>query len=158
VDEALRELDACRRILPRDAKLVERFVPALVAAGKREAADALFDEVIAAQEKICSEWPRAASHHNAIAWTSARCQRRLDEALDHALTATKLRPSDAAFVDTLAEVYFVRGDVTKAIETQRRAVKLAPQSPLFQTRLKEFEAAERGERVERSFHASKDEV
>src|SRR5690606_22764208 len=125
-DDAIAELRHCRQIQPASSELVEAFVPALIKAGAEREANEMFEAVMAGHREIVEQWPRSAFHRNAIAWTSARCGRNSDEALAHALEAVKLAPNEAAYVDTLAEVYFVQGDTAKAIETQRRAVELAP--------------------------------
>jgi hypothetical protein len=150
LDEAWREILAMRRILPREVHGLEQFIPQLTAAGRTEEVDAWWATVIASQEQILAAWPRAAAHHNALAWTCARCARDLDRALKHAVAATQLQPENAEYADTLAEVHFARGDIAAATSAARRAVKLAPQSPLLAVRLKQFEAISRGEKVQRS--------
>jgi S1-C subfamily serine protease len=50
----------------------------------------------------------------------------LDVALNAALDATKLtHAQDAQMLDTLARVYFLKGDLPNAIQTQTKAVKMA---------------------------------
>ena len=44
------------------------------------------------------------------------------------------KEKDAAIADTLAMAYFDSGEVTKAVETQERAVKLAKGTPLEQNK------------------------
>jgi thiol-disulfide isomerase/thioredoxin len=68
-------------------------------------------------------------------------------ALQAAQQADELsKGKDPAIADTLAKAYFDSGDVTKAVETQERAVKLAAGSPLekdetIKTRLEEYKKA-----------------
>jgi hypothetical protein len=52
--------------------------------------------------------------------------------------------SDANILDTLARAYFVNNELTKAVETQKKAVELAPIEAMkqeYQQRLGEYEAA-----------------
>jgi tetratricopeptide (TPR) repeat protein len=158
VEEAQREIVAMRRILPREMRGLEQFIPALVRAEQTEVADQWFASILAAQQKIVATWPRAAEHHNVIAWTCARCQRELDAALRHALTAVELRPENAGYADTLAEVHFARGEVEKAVAAAQRAVQLAPRDQRLAKRLQEFEAAQRGEKHQRTFPEYVDKI
>lgn len=158
IDEARREIAAMRRILPREMNGLEQFIPALSRAEQAEVAEEWFATTLAAQQKIVATWPRAAEHHNVIAWTCARCQRELDVALKHALTATKLKPSSAKYADTLAEVYFARGDIQQAVVAAQRAVQLAPRDQRLAKRLQEFEAAQRGEKTARTLQEYVDKV
>jgi tetratricopeptide (TPR) repeat protein len=156
--EALEQLDQCRAILPSNTELVEEFYPRLLAAGLKREAEALFDNVVGRHEKIVAQWPNSARHHSIIAWTSARCGWRLDEALAHAKTAHELAPNDTTYLDTLAEVHFARGDLDQAIAAQQQAVKLAPKNATSVKRLSEFGAAARGEKVQRTFAPWNDRI
>jgi tetratricopeptide (TPR) repeat protein len=70
---------------------------------------------------------------------SAKCSRRLEEALKHAQKAVELSPDKAAYVDTLAEVHFQRGDRDEAIRHIRRCIELEPDSQYFHEQLTRFE-------------------
>jgi len=83
--------------------------------------------------------PDCALLHNNLAWTAARCGRRLDEAQQHAQRAVELDPDNASYVDTLAEVYFQRGDRESALRHSRRAAELRPGDETLQRQLKRFE-------------------
>ena len=48
--------------------------------------------------------------------------RRLDDALRHSQAAIKLRPYQGAYLDTMAEVWFAKGDRKKAIEWSKKAI------------------------------------
>src|SRR5262249_34840848 len=87
-------------------------------------------------EKLCQDYPRCAWAHNSAAWLSACCRRNLDGALEHATKAVQLAPANAGHLDTLAEVYFQRGDKDKALAAQRKVVQMDPNKPYFRKQLK----------------------
>jgi thiol-disulfide isomerase/thioredoxin len=86
---------------------------------------------------------------NQMAWTIVDPQgtvkdKDLDFAMTCAVRAVEItKEQDGAILDTLARVYFVKGHVAKAIEVQRKAVKIA--TPEYKAELEkslaEFEAA-----------------
>jgi len=85
---------------------------------------------------------------NAIAWSIVDPEgdvkkKDLDIALKAATKADEFAGSkDAAIIDTLARVHFLKGDVKKAIELQKKAVGLAEgeMKAELEKSLKEFEA------------------
>lgn len=85
-----------------------------------------------------------ASFLNQLAWLVGNTKGNLDQALNWAKRAVELHPENGAYWDTLAHVYYHRGEWEKAIEAQTRAVALEPgsaflarQLELFQQTLKE---------------------
>jgi Flp pilus assembly protein TadD len=73
---------------------------------------------------------------------SACCGRNLDGALEHARKAVELAPDNAGYIDTLAEVYFQRGDKDKAVAAQRKAVELDPKKSYNRKKLARIEAGD----------------
>jgi tetratricopeptide (TPR) repeat protein len=73
---------------------------------------------------------------------AARLGRKLDEALAHAQRATALAPDKAAYLDTLAEVHFRRGEPQKAVELARRCIELEPEREFYREQLERFEKGE----------------
>lgn len=68
----------------------------------------------------------AANQLNQFAWLAANTQRRLEEALDFCRQALKIVPDTPGVTDTLAAVYFAKGDYETAFRTQLKAVQLDP--------------------------------
>ena len=139
-EDVERELRLAQVLLPGDIDLALRFVPALEEADRQAAADELFNQVYDVNERVTREFPKAASYHNNLAWVGAKCNRRLDDALEHARAATTLAPQNAAYLDTLAEVHFLRGEREAAIRHMQRCLELDPKNSYFQGQLKRFQA------------------
>jgi len=78
---------------------------------------------------------------NQYAWLVANTEGDYQKALQYSLKSIALVPDDSALLDTCARCYFAVGDITNAVITQRRAIKLTPHSPPMIRQLKEFEAA-----------------
>jgi tetratricopeptide (TPR) repeat protein len=141
-DELLAEMARCEKLLPGDVRLVVEFMPKLQRGGQTAAADLLFEQAFAVHHQVCDEFPASATYLNNTAWLAARSQRKLDEGLSLVQKAIALAPQETAYLDTLAEVQFQRGDRDAAVAAARRALDLAPDNPLFQKRLKHFEQDE----------------
>jgi tetratricopeptide (TPR) repeat protein len=139
IDEALAEHQLAFAAQPGDVDAIEQILPKLIAAGRKDDADKVFDQMYEAYEKVCRSFPSAARFHNDLAWLAARNDRRLDDALQHAEEAVRLKPDMMGYVDTLAEVHFRRGNREKAIELEKQAIEREPKNKNFQEQLKRFE-------------------
>ncbi|MBC7854057.1 MAG: tetratricopeptide repeat protein, partial [Pirellulaceae bacterium] len=100
---------------------------------------ALYERAYAVHAPLAQKFPDSAPCRNNVAWLSAVCHQRLDEALVHAQKAVELSPSTSSYLDTLAEVHFQKGDRPKAIEYAKNVLELAPGNKLFAERLNHFE-------------------
>ncbi len=67
-----------------------------------------------------------------------------DEARRLSQKALELAPDSAAYLDTLAEIHLRLGQPVRAVEFQKQAVELEPESLDLAERLKKFEAAAKG--------------
>jgi uncharacterized Ntn-hydrolase superfamily protein len=100
-------------------------------------------EFIAHAARQARRHPRDADLFNALAWMLAQNQLGLDAALRYARRAVKLRPRDANILDTLAEVYYRRGDYDRAIEIERALVDRHPERNDLARQLAKFEQGAR---------------
>ena len=141
IPEALKTLEAYWKLTPGNASIGEELLPALEAAGDLENAEAYYEKTRAYALEACRLYPNSAMAHNNLAWLDARTRHRLDEAMEHANTAVKLKPKTAAYIDTLAEVHFTLGDREKALKYSREAVALTPDDEELQGQLRRFESA-----------------
>jgi tetratricopeptide (TPR) repeat protein len=143
LDEALKHIEIALDYSPGYADLAILFVPELERRGYKKEATDLFNRCYGTFEKLCRDYPRCATAHNEAAWISACCRRNLDRALEHAQKAIELVPTHAGYHDTLAEVYFQRGDKEKSIALQKRAIELDPKRVYFRKQLKRLEVGDR---------------
>lgn len=138
-EAAERHVQQALTALPGETDVSEELVPRLEQAGRKEQADGLFQRVFGVYSEAVQAYPGCALLHNNLAWTAARCGRRLEEAQRHADRAIELAPDNASYLDTLAEVCFQRGDRQSALRHSRRALELRPDDETLQQQLKRFE-------------------
>jgi tetratricopeptide (TPR) repeat protein len=138
--EGLEQLRQAEAALPGSVELVLAAVPELEQAGRKADADALYQRAVASHEAICRDFPRSSVDHNDLAWMAASLGRDLDHALAHANRAVELKPDRAAYLDTLAEVHFRRGDRAQATRLMKRCLELDPKSDYFHKQLARFQS------------------
>lgn len=142
LNEALKQVELALAASPGNVNLPIALVPELERRGHKKEATDLFNRCYDAYEKVCRDYPRYAWGHNSAAWMSACCRRNLDKALQHAEKAVELEPTNAGYLDTLAEIHFQRGDKDKAIALQKRVIELDPKKPYFREQMKRLEAGD----------------
>lgn len=91
-----------------------------------------------------AEQPDEANLYNNLAWLLANADRELEEARRLSQKSLELAPDSAAYLDTLAEIHLRLGQPARAVEFQKQAVELEPESLDLAERLKKFEAAAKG--------------
>ncbi|MHC4176037.1 MAG: tetratricopeptide repeat protein [Planctomycetota bacterium] len=136
-DEALEEIRLSHAALPGEVALAVEMVPLLEEAGRPQEADRLFARVFAVHERVCRDFPKSTTHRHDLARLAVGCRRRLGEALKHANRAVALDPDNPAYIGTLAEIHFQRGDRQRAVELAKRCIRLAPKEE-FRQQLERF--------------------
>ena len=68
-------------------------------------------------------YPRTHNTYNSAAWLASRAARRLDEAHAMAESALAVRPMQAAYLDTMAEVWFAMQERDKAVGWSLKACR-----------------------------------
>lgn len=139
-EEAMERAEMCSKFHPGGIDLAIHLVPLLESAGRKNDADRIFKPMFDRLRSVIKSYPDSPQLRNQAAWMAAKCNRELDAALADATHAVKLRPSSAAYIDTLAEVQFVQGNTDEAIKTIRRAVQLEPAGDYYQKQLTRFMA------------------
>jgi tetratricopeptide (TPR) repeat protein len=142
---AEREIATCRALLPGDVMLPIDVVPELERRGMKPRADELYDESKHGVQAVLAKYPNSANDHNNLAWLAVNCGRDMDEAMSHAKRAVELKPRNAAYLDTLAEVQYRRRDYDGAIKTMTRCLELQPGVSRHREQIERFEAGKRGE-------------
>ncbi len=84
--------------------------------------------------------PERAKAMNHYAWLVANTEGDLDKALRYSLRSIELAPDVGAYHDTLAHVYFAKGDYENAVRCQTRAAQLEPHSSAINRQLEFFRA------------------
>jgi tetratricopeptide (TPR) repeat protein len=121
--------------------LIEDFVRS----GHRAEAEALRMQAEQVFRNLLKDFPNSANLENDLAWLLGHTGGNLDEALTLARRATALDPNGAGIADTLADVYFRRGETPEAIETMQKCVELEPNEPSHRERLEAFRRALAGQ-------------
>ena len=137
-----RHATVAESLQPQGIDLVEDTFHELVASGNQAVADkwfARYEQRLLAQ---LERWPRDATTHNNLAWMYARCNLKLNEALEHSQIAVELSPNSAVLLDTLAEVQFRLNQYSAAVSSMQRCIQLDPRDPHFRRQLERFLKAE----------------
>jgi hypothetical protein len=82
-----------------------------------------------------------ASANNQFAWLVANTEGDFEAAVAASHESLKLRPGEAAYLDTLGCCYFAAGDVVNAIKYQSEAIRKEPHSGQMQRQLAKFKRA-----------------
>lgn len=121
-------------------------INAFLKAKKYARAQKLHREFAANAERLARKHSQDANLMNNLAWQLAQNPLGLDAAHKYAQRAVKLKPRDANIADTLAEVYFQRGEPERALEIERVLVKKNPDRADLKGQLEKFEKALNGKR------------
>lgn len=108
--------------------------------GAATEADALVEAAAKHYRDRIAEQPDEANLYNNLAWLLANTGRQFDEARQFSQKSLELAPDSAAYLDTLAEIHLRLGQPARAVEFQKQAVELEPESLDLAARLKKFEA------------------
>lgn len=118
-----------------------RRINAFLYAKKYARAQKLHREFSANAERLARKnWTDAALLQT-LALQFSSNQLGLDAALRYGQRAAKLKPRDENIADTLASVYFQRGEVARAVALERGLVAKHPERTDFQKQLETFERA-----------------
>lgn len=85
------------------------------------------DKCIATYKAFVKKKPNDPKALNAFAWFCASRKIAMDEAIPFAERAVDLSDGDPGYMDTLAELYFAKGDFAKALELEEAASAKDPE-------------------------------
>jgi len=136
---AIEELHKAEAVQPANIQVALDCDSELRKHGAAVEADELYRRMLERHEALCRDFPHSGTYHNDLAWLSANLDRDLDKALAHAQRAVELEPQSAGVLDTLAEVYFRRGDRAEAVRLTKRCLEMEPDGAHYKKQLARFE-------------------
>jgi len=112
----------------------------------RQAADSYlsggqFDKAIVIYEGLSAGAPEDAEMLSNYAWALLRQGKNLEKARSLADKLLKLSPENVDAMDIMAEIEFALGRPEQAVEWCEKALKLAPETRILNTRLLKYKAA-----------------
>ena len=119
-------LGNCYRMFPCDGSLADDFFPAIRKAGLIKEHDEWFEESWERMTNVIRQFPYSDNTCNTAAWIASRARRNLDQAERFLEKALAANPDQSAYLDTMAEIQFARGNREKALEWSQRAVNFMP--------------------------------
>ncbi len=135
---AVATLAQCHRAFASDGSLADVFFPALRKVGLLKEYDAWFNESWHRLAQVLAAYPLADNTRNTAAWFAARSLRNLDEAERLITQALAANPRQAAYLDTMAEIQFAKGNRPQALEWSRAAVDCLPDDPQLRQQQERF--------------------
>ncbi|MCW1886386.1 hypothetical protein OKA04_16735 [Luteolibacter flavescens] len=103
--------------------MADHFFAAMRVEGLTKLHDDIFQRMWTSVTKRIEQFPECDNSRNSAAWLASRASRNLDEAEAFLTKALERHPLQAAYLDTMAEVEFARGDREKAVEFSTRSLK-----------------------------------
>jgi hypothetical protein len=135
---ALSLIGRCHRLFPSGGMLSDLFFPALRKAGAIKEHDEYFEKSWKIYSSLSEKYPLSHRLHNGTAWLASRAIRHLDEAERHSAEALRLNPDQAAYLDTMAEVLFAKGDRKGAVRSSTLAVNFHPLDTMIRSQYERF--------------------
>lgn len=130
-------LDSAHSMMQSDGLLANHFYPSLINANVNKEFDAWFEKSWSSLSKEIATFPQAHNTRNTAAWLGSRSLKRLDESLEHAKLATTQQANQPAYLDTMAEVYFAKGDRKSALAWSQQALNSVANGSLAYSRTPE---------------------
>ncbi len=135
---SLATLGNCHRMFPSDGSLADDFFPALRKMGLLKEHDEWFKISWERMVAVLARFPDSDNTRNTAAWLASRARRNLDEAQEDEEKALALNPDQYAYLDTMAEIQFAKGNRGKALEWSSRAVNFMPLDPQLRRQHERF--------------------
>jgi hypothetical protein len=140
-DTSIATLEKCHQLFPSDGSLADHFFPALRKVGLTGELDKWFNISWDLIAKVVERYPASDNSFNTAGWLAARARLKLDLAQDYLDKALSMNPEQPAYLDTMAEIQFAKGNRKKALEWSQGAVNFAPQDSLIRRQHERFRSA-----------------
>jgi len=123
---ALEILEGIHNNFATDGILADDFFPLIRKAGLKKELERWFGESWERIALMVKKYPESHNTKNTAAWFASRAVMKLDEAEKFLQEALDQSPEQPAYLDTMAEVNFAKGDRKAAVKWSDRAVSLSP--------------------------------
>jgi tetratricopeptide (TPR) repeat protein len=124
---ALRLLGQIHQNFSTDGLLADDFFPALKKLGLESELAKYFEISWAKIAASIQRYPGADNPRNTAAWLAGRAGMRQNEAENYLQVALARNPRQPAYLDTMAELHFAKGDREAALKYSREAIRFYPQ-------------------------------
>jgi tetratricopeptide (TPR) repeat protein len=104
-----------------------------------------YDDCVKLLEQAMTYEPESASLQNFLGYIYADYNQNLDRAETLIAAALKAEPNNYAYIDSMAWLYYRKGDIRRAYELIIKAQKLAPNDPEVQDHVQQIEAARKSQ-------------
>ena len=98
----------------------------LVKLGRNDEAEKVMCAKVDGALESIGENPEDHENRNSVAWFYALCRDRNDDGIKLAREAVKSRPNNSAYLDTLAELLYQKGEYEEAFEYAEKALGVQP--------------------------------
>ena len=122
-DGSLKEIERWSALPYAENAMADHFFAPMRAAGLTKLHDTTFQRMWGNVSSRIKQFPDCDNSRNSSAWLASRANRNLDEAEENLKQALERNPRQAAYLDTMAEVQFARGDRKKAVEFSTRSLE-----------------------------------
>jgi tetratricopeptide (TPR) repeat protein len=134
-------LKNCHGLFPSDGSLADDFFPSIRKMGLIKEHDEWFRISWARMTAVLERFPDSDNTCNTAAWLASRARRNLDQAEAYEKHALALNPEQSAYLDTMAEIQFAKGNRDKAIEWSTRAINFLPGDSMLRRQHERFRTA-----------------
>jgi len=131
-------LGKCHRLFPSDGSLADSFFPSLRKAGLIEEHNRWFGISWDLMAEVLKRYPASDNTYNTAGWLASRARLKLDLAENYLQKALAMNPEQSAYLDTMAEIQFAKGNRAKAFEWSQLAVNFSPQDSLLRRQHERF--------------------
>ena len=125
-EQGIRMLDQLHASSITEGGLADFFFPAVRMAGLNAENDRWFASTWQMMETVLKRYPNASNTRNSAAWFAARAQKNLEPAEKYLKETLALYPQQPAYLDTMAEIQFAKGDRKSAIDWSKKAIMFSP--------------------------------
>ncbi|MBC7981236.1 MAG: hypothetical protein H7Y36_11800, partial [Armatimonadetes bacterium] len=134
-------LGKCHGMFPSDGSLADDFFPAIRSMGLIKEHDEWFRISWDRMSAVLKQFPDSDNTGNTAAWLASRSRRNLDQAEKLLVKALALNPEQSAYLDTMAEIQFAKGNREKATEWSAKAINFMPADSMLRRQNARFRTA-----------------